>query len=32
MKSDDTKIYPEVHMLTGTLVPVVSLFTTWFRG
>jgi hypothetical protein len=30
--SDDTKIYPEVHVLAGTLVPVVSLFTTWFGG
>jgi hypothetical protein len=29
---DDTKIYPEVHVLAGTLVPVVSLFTTWFGG
>ena len=31
-ESDDMKIYPEVHVLAGTLVPVVSLFTTWFGG
>jgi hypothetical protein len=31
-ESDDMKIYPEVHVLAGTLDPVVSLFTTWFGG
>jgi hypothetical protein len=24
------KIYPEVHVLASTLVPVVSPYTTWF--
>jgi hypothetical protein len=28
----DTMIYPEVHVLAGTLVPVVSPYTTWFGG
>jgi hypothetical protein len=26
------EIYPEVHVLAGTLVPVVSPYTTWFGG
>jgi hypothetical protein len=25
-------IYPEVHVLTDTLVPIVSPYTTWFGG
>jgi hypothetical protein len=29
---EDTMIYPEVHVLVGTLVPIVSLYTMWFGG
>jgi hypothetical protein len=26
------RIYPEVHVLAGTLVPIVSTTTRWFGG
>jgi hypothetical protein len=28
----DTRFSPKVHVLAGTLVPVVSTYTSWFGG